>query len=57
MLVFNRHGDQYFLSQIWEAGDSAGRELMTSREERQLERELAKSAGRREKIAIVEHRN
>src|SRR5258708_6073920 len=24
-LVFNKYGDQYFLSQIWEAGESAGR--------------------------------
>lgn len=57
MLVFNRYGDQYFLSQIWEAGESDGRKLMKSRKERQLERELAKNPVGREKVAIVGHRN
>jgi hypothetical protein len=56
-LVFNRYGDHYFLSQIWEAGDNAGRELMKSREERQLERELAKTPNGPEKVAIVRRRN
>jgi hypothetical protein len=56
-LVFNRYGDHYFLSQIWEAGDNAGRELMKSREERQLERELAKTSNGPEKVAIVRRRN
>jgi hypothetical protein len=32
-LVFHRYGDQYFLAQIWEAGDNAGRELTKSRRE------------------------
>jgi hypothetical protein len=32
-LVFHRYGDQYFLAQIWEAGDNAGRELTESRRE------------------------
>jgi|SRR6266850_1172996 len=43
-LVFHMYGGQYFLSQIWTAGDATGRELLTPR----LERQLAKNA--------IEHR-
>jgi len=32
-LVFHRYGDEYFLSQIWQAGVNAGRELPKSRRE------------------------
>lgn len=35
-LVFRRYGNQYFLAQIWTAGDSEGRELRKSRTEREL---------------------
>jgi hypothetical protein len=44
MLVFNRYRDQYFLSQIWEAGERSGRELPKSRKERHLGRELARGS-------------
>src|SRR4029434_4962771 len=37
--VFHKYGDQYFLSQIWKAGDNSGRELRMPG----LERELAKN--------------
>jgi len=36
-LVFNRYGDQYFLSRIWEPSSITGRQLPKSR----LEREVA----------------
>jgi hypothetical protein len=36
-LVFNRYGDQYVLSQIWD-GTSAGRQLTKGRSERELAR-------------------
>ena len=36
-LVFNRYGDQYFLSKIWVPSSDTGRELRKSR----LEREIA----------------
>jgi hypothetical protein len=36
-LVFNRYGDQYFLSKIWPPASTDGRELSKSR----LEREVA----------------
>jgi hypothetical protein len=32
-LVFNKYGDEYFLSQIWKAGDNMGNELHKSRRE------------------------
>jgi hypothetical protein len=32
-LVFNKYGDDYFLSQIWKSGDTLGRELHKSRRE------------------------
>lgn len=40
-LVFHRYGERYFLAQVWCGGDSAGRQLMKSRDEQVLERELA----------------
>jgi len=44
-LVFHRYGNQHFLSQVWPAASSTGRELAPSRTERELERE-AKAADR-----------
>lgn len=35
-LVFNRYGDTYFLSQIWEAGSSVAHEVPKSAAEREL---------------------
>lgn len=39
-LVFHRYGSTYFLSQIWRAGESDGRELAKTKQERAMEREL-----------------
>jgi len=39
-LVFHRYGSTYFLSQIWTDGESSGRELTRSKQERAMEREL-----------------
>lgn len=39
-LVFHRYGNTYFLSQVWMAGRSTGRELAKTRQERGIEREL-----------------
>lgn len=46
-LVFHRYGNTYFLSQVWMAGDSTGRELTRSRQERAIERELKAIASNR----------
>jgi hypothetical protein len=41
-LVFHCYGQRYFLAQVW-TGESTGRELAKSRQERAVERELASS--------------
>ena len=48
-LVFNNYDGQYFLSEIWNAGDNSGRELHMPR----LERQLAKSHIRRERVTVT----
>jgi hypothetical protein len=37
-LVFNRYGDRYFLSQVWTAGNSSGRQLLKSAREKEMSR-------------------
>jgi hypothetical protein len=39
-LVFHRYGNEYFLSEIWPAGGSTGRELPKSRPERELQQRV-----------------
>jgi hypothetical protein len=50
-LIFRRYGESYFLFQIWEADDIQGRQLLKSRTERSVERDLTK---RGEAPAIVD---
>lgn len=52
-LVFNRYGNQYFLSQVWIAGRSTGEELSKTSRERSLQRELARREVKPERIAIA----
>lgn len=40
-LNFMRHGEEYFLAQVWTPGKSTGRELVKSRLQKSLERELS----------------
>ena len=40
VLVFNRYGNKYFLSQVWIAGSNMGRVFLRSRSERELERDV-----------------
>jgi hypothetical protein len=42
-LVFHRYGDQYFLEQIWTAGVRRGTEVLESRSERTIRRQLART--------------
>jgi hypothetical protein len=35
-LVFNKYGNQYFLSQIWASGQPQGRAVLKSRKEREI---------------------
>lgn len=41
-LVFHGYGDRYFLTQVWTSG-TTGRELLKSKAERAIEREVAKN--------------
>ncbi|MEP6707182.1 MAG: hypothetical protein ABJC05_06660 [Pyrinomonadaceae bacterium] len=38
-LVFHRYGQRYFLAEVWAGGNSTGRELLQSREERAIRHE------------------
>ncbi len=40
-MVFHRYGQHYFLAEVWNGGDSFGKQLQRSRQERAIERELA----------------
>jgi hypothetical protein len=55
-LIFHRYGGQYFLSQVWTAGDSAGRELPKSGRESAVDRELAKNTVERLTVTLIAHR-
>jgi hypothetical protein len=35
-MIFNRYGDRYFLSEVWTAGNSRGRQLSKSRREMEM---------------------
>jgi hypothetical protein len=48
-LVFNRYGNQYFLSQVWDGHSRTGEQLPTARTEHELARTA--SAGRIEIVA------
>jgi hypothetical protein len=47
-LVFHRYGQRYFLTEVWTAEDSTGRQLLKSRQERAIERELARITSKSE---------
>ena len=46
-MVFHRYGQNYFLAQVWN-GESTGRELAKSKQERAVERELASISSKSE---------
>ena len=50
-LIFNRYGNQYFLSELWFAGDTTGIQVTKSDREEALLRELA-PRGKREKVTV-----
>jgi hypothetical protein len=57
-LVFHRYGERYFLAEVWTGSDDIGRQLLKSRQERAIERELSSIASKTEQAesgyAIVE---
>lgn len=52
-LVFHRYGDQYFLSQVWQAGAQSGRVFVESRSEREA-RKRASTDKMSAKPAVIE---
>lgn len=53
MLVFNRYGSRYFLSQVWLAGEIVGRQMQKSDAEKAIEQELAKNNETAETVTLV----
>ncbi len=53
-LVFHRYGRTYFLAEVWRGGDSEGRQLLQSKQERAMKRELGAVAQHLyEKVELV----
>ncbi|MDT4896607.1 MAG: hypothetical protein QOH25_1684 [Acidobacteriota bacterium] len=46
VLTFRHYGNTYFLAQVWLAGSAEGREVLKSKAERSVERELARNSSR-----------
>lgn len=51
-LIFNKYGDQYFLSDVWLARSESGRKLVTSRLEKQLRGTPAKRPAPDNQVAL-----
>ena len=47
-LVFHRYGDRYFLAEVWTGAGDVGRQLLKSRQERAIEREMSSLASKTE---------
>jgi len=54
-LVFHQYEEQYFLSQVWQDGDS-GREVPKSARERAADRELVKNTVERQTVTLITQR-
>jgi hypothetical protein len=55
-LLFNKYGDQFFLSQVWLSGRSTGEELSKTARERGLQRDFARYQRKPERVAIAAKR-
>jgi hypothetical protein len=53
-LLFNEYGGQYFLAQIWQAGDGIGREVVRSSTEIEMARKYP--PGQQIALRVVPHR-
>jgi hypothetical protein len=56
-LVFNRYGDQFFLSQVWVLERRIGEELPKNAKERHLQREMASAGRKPASVAIAAKSN
>jgi len=52
-VVFHEYGDSYFLAEIWTGGEETGREVIPSRAERRLERDLADKGASPAMVALA----
>jgi len=52
-LVFHRFGDTYFLDEVAEKGEQTARQLIPSKQERHLERELASNGNGRQPETVT----
>ena len=56
-MVFHKYGQTYFLAEVWSGGTGAGRQLIQSKRERAMNRELGSIAQRKyetvELVAVV----
>jgi hypothetical protein len=52
-LVFHRYGDSYFMYEVFAGGEQMGRELLTSRQERTLRREMAANKTEPETVSLA----
>jgi hypothetical protein len=52
-LVFHRYGQNYFLKQVWEGGDTSGREVLESKQEKAIKREQKALAQNRYEIVEI----
>jgi hypothetical protein len=52
-LVFNRYGEHYFLTQVWSAGQSNGRELFRTSAEGVFAHAAAQNGGEVQKVYVV----
>jgi hypothetical protein len=53
-LVFHRYGERYFLSEVWVAGESTGRQLRKSAQERITQSQLASLGPKANTYEMVE---
>ena len=53
VLVFNRYGDRYFLSEVWLAGEKEGRQIVKSRSEKEMGQQLAKNNAEADTVTII----
>ena len=52
-IVFHRYGDSYFLFEVFAGGEQMGRELPRSRQERNLQREVARNGNTAEPQTVA----
>ena len=53
-LVFHRYQDQYFLAEIWSAGEADGRQLVKSSREKVMQREQLASNPNKQAYQVIE---